>query len=290
MSDVALAEIDELIGMVEDVCLLLTLACGCRVNWLFYDVTDLSGASLRSHHRDAITKPFGTLRLISSEPPEDIASFLERSYPIYKSEFDRWELNKAIEAYNDAKIETDYLEFRALKLVVVMEHLRGRYAKEQGKVNVFPQETFDARLVVLKETVKKSVQQWLPEAAAAQIEMLTNSVEGMNWYPFRRAIKEMYCEVGLQVSSRDRGRFVDIRNELVHRMDFPGNRDSDWRHYQFLMNLIGKTLLAILRYDDFYLDWTTGATEPWRTEMQMRTKLELNGREGEGHSDDVQLG
>lgn len=115
---------ERLEGVLHRVCLLLTLALGHRVEWVYREALDERGSVLSVKGRNAITKPWCGLQLV---PDEEVCRFVETTYPGLVSAFEAWGLEKAILAYNDAKLEGDYLEFRSLKMAVVMEFLKGRY-------------------------------------------------------------------------------------------------------------------------------------------------------------------
>jgi hypothetical protein len=268
-------QLDEAIGLADDLCLLLTLARGCRVEWLCYDVVGSADEVLGSYHRSAITKRWGSLQLIATTPPEDTKHFLESAYPKLREVEEPWEFRNAVSVYTDGKTEGDFLESRALKLAVAMEHLVGRYLSQVDKAHILPPEVFKAALPQVRSAVGQLLQESLATAEAGQIEMMANHVQAFNWYPFRRALAEICTEVGLRAGSKERGRFKDIRDELVHRASFHPRYGTPWEQYRLMMTFIGKVLLAILGYDGYYYDWTK--PPGWIGEdTEMRVKLELN--------------
>lgn len=268
---------DEAIRLADDLCLLLTLARGCRVEWLCYDVVDSADRVLRSYHRNAITKPWGSLQLIATIPPEDTKRFLEAAYTHLREVEDYWEFRDAVGVYTDGKAEGDFLESRALKLAVAIEHLVGHYLIRTDKVHILPPEEFESALPQLISMFKPRLQETFVSAGAEQIEMMANHVQAFNWYPFRRALRELCAAIGLPVGSKERGRFKDIRDELVHRASFHPRYGTPWEQYSFMMTFIGKILLAILGYDGYYYDWTK--PPGWiGKDMEMRVKLDLRSR------------
>jgi len=270
----SIGDCENIITVVNDLCTLLTLARGCRVDWLYYDVSSPEDDLLVSYHRSAITKPFGNLGLIPTRPPGDTIDFINQTYPNLRAQEQHWELRKAIDAYTDAKLANDYLEFRGLKLAVTVEHLKGRYLSQNNKVHILQPALFDEVTESLINTVRCWLLSVFPEVETDKLDMMANHTRGLNWYPFRRAISDLCNSLGLTINSRDRGQFCNTRNELVHRMAYDPGHGAAWDQYTFMMTFVGKLLLAILGYEGYYYD----RTKPpgWIGEdTEMRVKLEL---------------
>ncbi len=268
---------DTVVRAIEDLCTLLTLACGCRVRWIYYDVTNSDDKLFKSFHRSAITKSFGTLPLIATNPARDTLDFINKTFFNLRAQEQPWELHKAIDAYTDAKLESDYLELRGLKMAVTMEHLKGRYLIQQGRVHILNPKKFDSVVNSLVNLVRWVLPAVFPELEADKMDMMANHARGFNWYPFGRALSELCKSLGLRMNSAERRRFKVIRDELVHRMAFHLDFGNSGEQYRFMMTFVGKVLLAILGYDGYYYDWTK---EPgWEGEdLEMRVKLELENK------------
>ncbi len=160
-----------------------------------------------------------------------------------------------------------------------MEHLKARYLSQKNKEFILnPPETFDDSVEGLIDVVKHVLVYKFSdiELDKDKLEMMANHVKGLNWFPFSRALSEMCNHIGLQTNSRERRRFINIRNELVHRFRFHPDYGSAWQQFSYLMDFIGKILLVILKYDGHYYDWTK--LDAGRTEM--RVKLDITGNEG----------
>lgn len=119
-----LCEIDELEKLMDDVCLLLSLASGTTVQWICYKATTNDGNCVRIYHRYAITKPFTSLRLI---PSDSVKSFVEEALQEFKRQNQEWKMEAAIRLYLDAKLEQDYLALRGLKLASLAEFLKAQF-------------------------------------------------------------------------------------------------------------------------------------------------------------------
>ena len=253
-------DIEKIVQAVDDICMLLSLARGTKVNWISCDISTLCNDFVHSIHLDAITKPFGSLSIICSEhTPGEINNtrhFLEQCYPVFQETKDEWELEKAIHGYVDGLLKGDFLEAKALKLVVVIEFLKGRYLENTDSVYILSEEEFQSKQSALKHAVKEAIQHTFPDITSDLLEMMVNHAQGMNWFPFRRAIKGMLHGVGLPVDNKDINRFIIIRNRLVHQMNFPGKtHDERVEQYFFVMMFVGRVLLAILQYQGYYNDW-----------------------------------
>lgn len=269
---------DTILQLLRRICLLLTLARGCRVEWIGYEVTMIGGQVIESFHKNAITKPYGTLTLIGLLPAQDTLDFINTTYPALARCEQEWELGKAINAYTDAKVEVDFLEFRALKMVIVMEHLKGKYLTQQNRVYLINPTTYQRHEESLIRLVEWMLRTLFPKVETEKIELMARHAQGLNWYPFGRALADLCKSIRLRTNSSERRKFVEIRNDLVHRMTFHPSRGTEWEQYVFLMTFIGKTLLAILGYDGNFYDWT----EPpgWIGEqMHMRKRLDLVPKE-----------
>ena len=224
---------------------------------------------MESFHGSAITKPLSNLSLIA---PEDTIEFLKNVYPTLSEQKEPWKLQKAIDAYTDAKVDGDFLEARALKLVILLEHLKACYLKGKNKEFILnPPQIFDDSVDSLIEDVKQLLVSKFPDMEQDKLKMMACHIKGLNWFPFSRALSEMCNDVGLPVNSKERRCFIQIRNELVHRFEFHTDYGSQWQQFSYLMDFIGKMLLAILKYDGYYYDWT----KLEKGQAEMRTKLNL---------------
>ena len=246
--------------LMDDLCLLLSLARGCRVQWIHYDLLSPEGEIVESYYRDAVTKPYSPLMLIAVNPPEDTKSFVEKTFDRFREQKERWELQKAIEIYIDAKLTQDSLELRGLKLAVLMEFLKGCYSRWR---EVRPVET--------------PLFQHLMRLQAREVwRSFKKCFCGGNEVPFRKTLQVMRSDLSLDIGG-DLGRFVRNRNKLVHRGRFTST--NSWQEYSFMMTLVGKVLLAILGYDGYYYDWTKPpGGVGWDVEMRVKLGLEPSTR------------
>lgn len=240
---------------VEEVCSLLTLARGTRVDWINYDVIARSGSLIFSEWAERITKLFGFLPLIPANDrllEMNTKCFVESAYPRLERAEKDWGIRRAIDSYTDAKAESGFLELRALMMVVCMEFLKGRYLSRIGKVNILPEDLFDGvrpqMESALKEIVEPVAQRAIEdeEEAGKAIHMMMSHVRGLNYYPFGRALSEMCTETGFEADSDSRYRFKAIRDHLVHYESFHPDYGTGWEQFSFLNCFVGGFLSSIL--------------------------------------------
>lgn len=264
-------EKDEITEIVNNICMLLTIARGCRISWLYYDLIRPDGSIYESFHLSAITKQFTSLTLIPGTSAGDTKKFIENTYDTLINLEDFWGLRNAINAYTDAKVEEDFLEARALKLVILMEHLKSQYLMKKDKEYIlYPPSTFDSSTDILINIVKNILLFKFPAEDKSKLEMMANHVRGLNWFPFGRALSEICKCIGMPTNSKERRRFVEIRNELVHRFKFHPSYGTPWDQFAFLLTFLGEILLSILKYDGEFYDWT----KLGHGEAKMRKKID----------------
>jgi hypothetical protein len=112
--------------------LLLSLSAGRGIVWVYRKAVHADGEVVEAFHVNAKTKSWSNQELV---PDDRVANFIAATYPTLVAEYEGWGLRNAIRSYIDALLEGDYLEFRALKLVVVMEYLRKRYCQGRGETS-----------------------------------------------------------------------------------------------------------------------------------------------------------
>jgi hypothetical protein len=125
----SITDLDIIIPMIDALCMLLSLARGTKINWIYYDSYDSLGEKISSSHNNNVAWQYARLPLIDPNNPNETADFVNQSFSAYLAHKD--DLRIAIETYLDSKRETGYLEIRALRAVVVLEFLKSRYAKKK---------------------------------------------------------------------------------------------------------------------------------------------------------------
>jgi hypothetical protein len=266
---------DEVDELMHRLCLLLSLGLGRGIAWVYRETLDDAGHVMEILHGSAITKPWSVQELV---PTANIEDFVSSSYARFQAAYEPWGLRNAILAFTDAKVEADFLELRALKMVVVMEFLRGSYLRKNGREFLIPETEFKSRLKALQERTRPVLEELFPGYVSEPvvggdpvpvIEGLLRNVQGLNRPSFGRAFAGMCLELGVHIPSKERRRFIDIRDSLVHRMAFlvSGDSNSQYAQYAFVSTVIGKILLAILGWQGEYRDWVNGPNTVRRLEL-----------------------
>lgn len=259
--------------IMNNLCYLLTLAKGCKINWIFYDIF-FENTCIFSRHEERITKSFCTLQLIATEPCEDLEFFIHKTYNEFISVRKVFEMDKAIDQYTDAKIESDYLEFRALKLAVTMEHIKCCFLRNENREYIIDNDKFKSNKSRILPEIKSVLRSEFSDEEPAKIDIMTSHAQGINNYPFGRALSDLFKKFGMHVNSEEKSKYLELRNNLVHRVSFTAGSETYWLQYCFLMTFIGKILLSIIGYDGYFCDWTKHSIDYEGENMKMRIKLD----------------
>lgn len=114
-------EIETVTDEIDDICLLLSIAQGCRVNWLYRDTFTEGWQRIERLHGDRVVRNYTSMPLIAPL----LKAFIEKTYPTYKERNKSWLLSRGVVGgYLEAKQESDLLETRAMKAVTSMERIR----------------------------------------------------------------------------------------------------------------------------------------------------------------------
>lgn len=278
--------------LMDDLCLLFTLARGIKINWIYYEVFSNKQKWVKRYHQNVVTKPYSPFPLISRTNPHDLKMFVEHTYPylrklklVWRKQCDQeqrspWWYQQAVDAFADAKLEQDFLELRGLKLASLLDFIRSVYLRDKNAEHIVAEDEFRMKLADLEKELRKVLQRFFSYEQARE---MCKHVEGLNWPTFRQTLRNMSRDLGLAVSEEELNEIVTYRNELVHRMCFfkeskktgkaRKTKRTAFRAYFTMMNYVAKILLAILRYQGYYLDWTKDAR--WE-DNNMTTRLSLN--------------
>jgi len=207
--------------VVDDLCSILSVARGTKIQWVYCDSYDGSGKLLSRNLCSRITKPYCPLKIIHPLGKETKA-FIEQAYPAYVNKRKRYKLDKGtIDAYLDAKAEADYLEMRGVKFAVAMEILKTVFCKSMN----------------IKGGAFKSL-----------IENLCNSIN----------LSVSKQEIDLFVKCRNslihEGEFFCITAKLKQRKRFNA-LGTQTEEYLFLVNFLDRVFLKLLGYSGPYIDW-----------------------------------
>lgn len=235
------SEYDTIDAVLNDLTLLLSLARGCRVRWVYRDLIAPGGVHVERYHRRTPAKPYSSLALIPIHPPADIRDFVAQTFERLRDHKSTWDLHKAIPLYLEAKLDDDYLVMKGLKVVVLMEYLKGAYLRSHATEQ--PDEA----------PILKTLRQ------ALHIESEP---------PFQDTLRTMCQTLRLPVNDGEIAGFTASRRALMSRARF-ADPENARREYNAMIHLASRVLLAILGYAGHYNDWTLPVDEmrvPFATE------------------------
>jgi hypothetical protein len=251
--------------MASDICRLLSLARGTQVSWISCDAIAASGEHIRSKLRDVVTRGYTPVYLIGPLPDDRTSDFVEHSYPRLEIAESQWDVLSVLRAYLDARVESDYLESRALKQIVCIEMLTKSVLSSNDSLTILPDGEFKEHLGTLRLRFRKLLEETYPNASPEAIGMMVNHVQGANWYPFRRSIKMLCSETGVSVNARVISRICDIRNSIVHYGELKRELGEPFEQYKLLDSFVGKTLVNILQKRDLKTYWDQLAAQTDKT-------------------------
>ena len=116
-------QLEGLQQVCDELAYVLSAARGTKVQWVYMDAYDDSGACLSRLHREAVTKPYSGLPPLHPgvEHREATCRFIENAFRIFASPDSPLRLTRAIiDSYVDARLQTDYLEMRGVKAAIVI--------------------------------------------------------------------------------------------------------------------------------------------------------------------------
>lgn len=261
----------------DNLCYLLSVARGTKVQWIYRDLYNGAGERIRRTHCSVVTKPFCPLPIIDprAEGRNETKIFIEQSYPTYAEKRKAWRLKRGtIDAYLDTKAEHDYLEMRAVKLAVAMEMLKSVFLDlpdSPVKEYIIAKKVFKNLLPLICTEVDNVLKCAQVNKSCRGAIRSDKKVEGLNRRSFGHILKKLCKHIGLQAERREIELFIACRNSLVHTGRFycktatPEEQEickplpSEEDEYFFLVSFLDRVLLKLLGYSGLYMNWCL----PW---------------------------
>ncbi len=134
---------------MDDICVLLSIKKGTKITWIYYDIKDRQGKTIFRKHASRVTKVYQPLDVLYFKKPHSFETkkFLEDSYHPYMKYRDVFKLNHGVvDAYLDAKAESDYFETRAGKVALAIEFLKNEYLESKGENSEY---NYDRQIFVI---------------------------------------------------------------------------------------------------------------------------------------------
>ncbi len=243
----------ETVARLEELCRLLSLSRGTKINWVNAESLDSGGNLTPVVLKNSITWPFSSLTLIDYRNPNDTMTFIEKVYPAYLKYRDRYNLDIAIEQYLDAKRETAYLETRGLAAVALVDSLQQLYASGHGLTEIV--NGFSKRKYRFREYLKNFITSTFPNTQIGELNEVLQKIPELNRRSFLNLLKEWTSDLGLQIPDSELSAIRDTRNSLAHSMRFKSTAShGKVREYFRLINLINQVFLKLLEYQGYYIN------------------------------------
>lgn len=274
---------------VEDVCYLLSVARGTKIQWVYFDQYDGAGNRLTRCHWSRFTRrhsPLAIVRGITAQDGQIIDRtrvFVEQTYPKYVQLRVPFKLDSGtIDSYLEAKAETDLLEMRGVKLAVAMEALKAVFLELPdcpAKEFIVEEQVFgryisliqSTAIAVLKAVLKfEGSQEGDPVRLTAQdLQSIFESrkLEALNRSTFRMIMSKLFGLIGFNSTNEETRLFVQCRNSLVHRGRFYATTATELQRrecppcgdlkeeYFFLVSFLDRVFLKLLSYSGPYTDF-----------------------------------
>jgi len=266
---------------VDDLCYLLSVTQGTKIQWVYCDQYDKSGTLILRIHASRVAKVYSPLSIINRD--SEVKTFIEKTYTGYVANRELYKLNLGtIDAYLDAKAEPDYLQMRGIKLAVVMEMLKDVFLKVpdvvQGGEFILIRETFHS----LRSLIENPLRYLLSAMGVDEGDQdeIYNKIDDLNRRSFKTILKSVLKYIGLEIAKNDLDLFITCRNSLVHRGRFFSETalpkdlkrykvsfdNQGIEEYYFLVSVLDKVFLKLLGYSGHYSDWSS-PSNPIRREL-----------------------
>lgn len=257
-------EIEQMEKMIGDLCFVLSVASGSKVQWIYRDL-HCGDERVSSFHRLVPDKPYCSHSIIDSKTnPQIMVSVVETGYSSYISNIECFgEVNgvprimAAIDTFIDARIETDFLQIRGIKFASTMEIIKEMLQIWMPKKTYLTRSKFKKMSDEIREALKPILSKYLPELKP---EEAFESFSEINRPSFRKILENGLKKMEFNVKGRELDLFVKSRNSLIHQGRFYcETATSDQKiactplkdiseEYIFISNFLSKVFLVLSRY------------------------------------------
>lgn len=263
------------IELVNEVCYFLSIAVGTKVQWITQtDWISSNDWIARSHYGLHVTKGYIPLPLIDLRGGSKLLeNFLE--VVGNKGRFSKNKLvflpQSVIDTCLDAKAEGDYLQPRALKLVIAVEMLKAEFQLDRDISPLgIPEIEYDHLRKLIKDAVRGAIKN---KTTSTQRSIIYSNLGGLNRTTFKDQLRELLAALDLDYCDDDLKRFVASRNMLVHEVRFYCEKasnqgkdsilpfDSPTKEWFWLLHFVDRIILKASGYSGPYLNWSTRKIE-----------------------------
>jgi hypothetical protein len=261
--------LEESAKLATRLCWLLSLAQGCHINWICRESFLEHRLVQRCHNQVPLLPPSG-FQLVPSEP-DDFDNYIDHCIQVYEDKEQSWQLSILIDMYVRAVMSQPFLVPQGLQLAVLMDYMRGIYARSEGKERLIDQSTFDSIKKGLQNEISQILKNLLPNTKSTLRRKMLRHIGLFQWYPFGDSVKGMAKSLNLDLLDSDIDSFVAERDSLVHRYSFSDGKDP-LTAFKEMMSLVSKFLFAILEYEGYFYDWLIPPRGNW---SNRKTRLKL---------------
>ena len=215
--------LQEVIEIVDDLCYILSVGMGTKIQWVYCDHYDDAGTRFRRQHGARVTRPYNPLPIIPRTSGESIRQFVEMSFRKYMEIRGPYELKRGtIDAYLDAKATDDFLETRGLKLAIALEELKHVHMEFMG-----------TRLRFFQDKVKMLCKDLNVRYTERELKLVIAS---------RNALVHQgrfYCTAA---TAKQRRKCEPLPSQIVE--------------YLCLLHFMDRLYLRLFDYEGHYIDWS----------------------------------
>jgi hypothetical protein len=207
--------------IADDLCHLLSLARGTRVQWICSRKNSASGELLARSHYDRFTARYTWAPVFrGSDPDSGVATrrFIETAYPkLVAMKKSHGPVKGLLAAYIEARAESDFIDRRAVKLAVVVEMLKDVFLQlpdpPAKKLILKPK-----RFAALRDDLQKAIEVVLAHAGISDEDSVSicGKIGELNRPTFEAVLRAIMEGIGLVTSEKELRLFIRCRNAIVH--------------------------------------------------------------------------
>jgi hypothetical protein len=216
--------------LAADVCYALSIMHGQKIQWIAVHGYDVDGRIVWQRLQSKITKPYTALSLNYERTGREVVPFTAFADCFvqvrkYRQKY-AWN-SKIIDAWLDARIETDYLEARALKYLVIIETLRSIVLRNQPRHHLDEAKWQEYLTYALPHLHRHLTDELHVSKDTAGVLTNPDKWKDLNRRSFRSDMNATFKQLYVKEASTDVERFIASRNKIIHEGTFRCNVDPE---------------------------------------------------------------
>lgn len=268
--------IEQIIKIIDDICHLLSIAQGTKIQWINYKF--YKNSHVHEKYLSRVTRSYTPFFIIGPNI-YSIKNFMETVYSNFIERKEIYHLKWIINAFLDSKSEDGYLGTRGLRAVVVMEMLKLDFVKIEGiEENIFQAKVFKKIRGNIEKEIKRTLDCDIKNDVNLLDEkkgMLFSKLSELNRKAFGEILEKFLGNINFDVEKEKANIkcFIKSRNSLIHRGRFiydTRNKSackykSSFEEFTFIINFIDKVILKLIGYSGLYHNlYRTIQSSGWR--------------------------